>query len=166
MKNVKLIVLIISLFFPIKMLLAQIEIAEEDHNFALNRKVDEKVYCRTKTNENLKEGNYYIKFKEGNQPLSFWFSILPNGEIHGELKVRIGHSDDNELLGLLNVKKGVVERYRLYSQYNTKLLSAENYKKGDTIIMKYYTKKGILESESRKIKGKEIYRYECESCLD
>ena len=146
--------------------IAQIEITEGDHdNFAFNREVNEKVYYRTKdTNENLKKGDYFIRFKEGNQPLSFWFSIIENGEIEGEINIRMGHAISDELLAVVNVKNGIVQRSRKYSQYNTEILSKDNYRKGDTIITKYYTRKGVLDSETKKVGDIEVYNYQCKSC--
>lgn len=160
------IIIIAVLFFITKTVTAQIEITEGDHdNFALNREVNEKVYYRTKdTNENLKKGDYFIRFKEGNQPLSFWFSIIENGEIDGEINVRMGHTIDDELLWVVHVKNGIVQRSVKYNQNNTSILSKDNYRKGDTIITKYYTKKGVLDSEIKKVGGKEVYKYQCESC--
>ncbi len=106
----------------------------------------------TKSDETLLEPNSYIcnyNDKDKVYPISFLINNAgkPDGVVACKDFFKV------------SVHNGIIERYEKY--YSNGQLSEEGFKRGDTIVNKYFTRHGEIRSEYRDYHKINIYNFNC-----
>lgn len=153
-------IILISLNFS---LYSQTEISYKEYDINLNADIGHDIYALKNNGEKLPEGDYVVKkTKRSGKKFAFYFSISNSGEIDGNVYLKYGHDIEGVVISKIQVKNGVVKKYRLFD-LSGKHLRAEGFFKGDTIVTREYTNSNLLTYEIKELKGEYVYKYECDA---